>query len=363
MLKKTSGWDGTGYCSSQIVLESQYVAAKAYGTVWNVYGTSKHTCGDITTSTSECSLRAPPWEDLPPHSWWISYTFGRIAILEPKHQKNRILKWAQRPKVTSIYDHIPRPQTCTHVASCCNRIASWPLDLPNFAPLIPHWRAVAPTWLEMGRKTCGNRRWRVLLMWVLLPPVILSQSAKRAFSKQWWRRNGFKFQSVAKVLQDFKAKENSRSVAFRKSAMLLTSPYVPSLSSVTSSQNGQKNSMSQLRLQIFLHPFWWGPLEYSKKHWWTHPTHQHLCANRVRILSSIMSCLLNHVRLILLELYSRNLSIYPQICHHFIKFRSQREPLGPVPQWIPNLWGAGYSVQRDLVNGQDCWPRKTSEAG
>lgn len=26
-------------------------------------------------------------------------------------------------------------------------------------------------------------------------------------------------------------------------------------------------------------------------------------------------------------------------------------------------WGAGYSVQRDLVNEQDCWPRKTYRAG
>lgn len=86
--------------------------------------------------------------------------------------------------------------------------------------------------------------------------------------------------------------------------MLLTSPYMFQ-SSVTSSQNGQTFPMSQLRLQILLHPFWWGPLEYSKKHWWTHPTHKHLSAKRVRILSSIMSCLLNHERLIPMELYPR----------------------------------------------------------
>ena len=142
--------------SSQIVLQPKYAAENACGTAWSPHGTRKHTCGDIIPLTSDCYQHAV-WgrsvEKICPLTadGFPTSSFGRIAIhaiLKPKQQndKNREVS----PKAQSpLYDH----NTSTpNLHPCSNRIASWPLDLPNFAPLIPHWRAVAPTWLGNGKE-------------------------------------------------------------------------------------------------------------------------------------------------------------------------------------------------------------------
>ena len=108
------------------------------------------------------------------------------------------------------------------------------------------------------------------------------------------------------------------------------------------------------------------PLNYSKKTIGGHIQHTNILAWKECgswVVSCLVSCVIRGSSP--MELYSRNLSFYPQICHHFIKFSSRREALETLPTMDPQLtsWGAGYSVQRDLVNEQDCWPRKTYKAG
>lgn len=134
---RREGRDGTGYCSSQIVLQPKYAAENA--TVWNPHGTRKHTCGDIITLTSDGYQHAV-WgrsvEKICPLTadGFPTYSFGRIAIhaiLKPKQQSEKNPEMS--PKAQSpLYDHIPRPQTCTDV----------PIELlPGLLIFrtLPHW--------------------------------------------------------------------------------------------------------------------------------------------------------------------------------------------------------------------------------
>lgn len=184
---------------------------ESYGTL----GTGKHTCRDIITSTSDCYQHAvwglsvekicPLTADrfLNKQFWshgytcytWTKATEKQKSWNEPKGPKSSLWSYTSTP----------------NLHPCSNRIASWPLDLPNFAPLIPHWRAVAPTWLEKEnlwkQKVKGAFHAGLVAICCHSFSEQSAECSKKACRKQWWRRNGFKFQSASGLLQDFKAKK------------------------------------------------------------------------------------------------------------------------------------------------------------